>query len=126
MPDEFAVQVATALATKGAEALVAVGRSALKSLVSLVRDRFGRHSGEAAVLRKAMDHPDMSELHIELAEVLNRMMRADPVFRGRVQAYWREAATELSSKRNNSVANHFSGTAQKVVQARDVHGDLTM
>ncbi|WP_432978173.1 hypothetical protein [Dactylosporangium sp. CA-233914] len=125
MPDEIALAIATTLATKGAEAVVAEGRTALAALAGMIRDRFRRGSREADALREAVARPEDRERQLVLAELLGRALADDPRFAGRVLAQWRAVQEELTLERG-AVINHFSGAADKVVQARDVHGDITL
>ncbi|HET8657711.1 MAG TPA: hypothetical protein VFM55_01780 [Micromonosporaceae bacterium] len=122
--DQVAMAVATALVAKGAETLADAGRSAVGALVRLVRRRFGSGTQEVAVLDEAVAHPADRERLIALAEVLARLMAADRLFRHQIEACWREAAPELAAD-HGGVINQFSGSADKVVQARDIYGDVT-
>lgn len=122
--DQLAIMIATALATKGAEALTDAGRSAVGALVRLVRRRFGSGTREVEVLDGAVAHPDEAERVAALATVLARLMAADHLFRYQVEACWRAAAPELAAVQGG-VTNHFSGSADKVLQARDIRGDVT-
>jgi hypothetical protein len=124
MPDEFVTEVAAVLAAKGAELVAVAGKSAMAALVRLVRDRFGRATHEAAVLEAAVEYPDDGERRVALAEVLAQVMIEDPIFAERVRLYWRDASVELTADRGG-VVNHFSGSADKVVQARDIVGDIS-
>lgn len=126
MLDELAMTAAMAVTTKGAEALVASGKDGLAALIRLIRGRF-RGSGprEAAVLQAALEHPDDDARRRELAVVLAEMMARDPVFREHLQTCWRAAAAEIADDRS-AVTNRFSGTAEKVVQARDITGDVRL
>jgi hypothetical protein len=125
MPDEWVVAVATALAAKGAEAVVAGGRSTVGALFRLVRDRFGGDARQAAVLRAAVDRPGEHDRQVQLADMLARVMAGDAVFAQRVRTLWREASAEVAAADHDTVVNKFSGSADKVVQARDISGDIT-
>jgi hypothetical protein len=125
MPDEIAISIATALATKGTEAVIAEGRTAIAALVSTIRDRFRRSRHEADVLQEAVARPDDPERRLALAELLSRALAEDPRFAERVLTQWRAAQEELTLDRG-AVNNHFGGSADKVVQARDIHGDITL
>ncbi|GAA2578462.1 hypothetical protein GCM10010399_05250 [Dactylosporangium fulvum] len=125
MPDEIALAIATALATKGTEAAVAEGRTALAALARTILDRFRRGSREADALQEAAARPGDRERQLVLAELLSRALADDPRFAGRVLTQWRAVQEELTLDRG-AVSNHFSGAADKVVQARDIHGDITL
>jgi hypothetical protein len=118
VPDELAIAVATALANKGAEAVAAAGRSAIDALVRLVRRRFGHGTHESAVLDAAADDPAAQR---ELADLLDRAMSDDPEFANRLRSLWQQVSAD-----RGGVVNQFSGHAEKVVQARDIRGNVTL
>lgn len=123
MPDQLVLAVATVLATKGTEALLSGGRSALGALTRSIRARFGKDTDESAALAAAVARPDDHARQVELASVLARLMSEDPDFDATVRAQWRlvQSATLATQ---DSVSNQFSGTADRVLQARDIHGDV--
>jgi hypothetical protein len=112
-PDQLAVAVVTTLAAKGAEAAFAAGRNAV---VRLLRGRLGRRR-DVEVLRTAIERPDDPASRTALVDVLVRAMADDPELTARLRG-----ALAL----DGVVVNSFSGTSAKVVQARDIHGDLTL
>jgi hypothetical protein len=124
MPDEFVTELATALAVKGAELVATTGKSAMAALVRLVRNRFGRDTREIAVLEAAVEYPDDERRRLALAAILAQVMVEDQVFADRVRLYWRDASAELAADRGG-VVNQFTGSADKVVQARDIVGDIS-
>lgn len=123
MPDELAVAVATALVSKGADAAISGARSALAALARLVRERIGSQTPEAATLHDAQHHPDDPARTSELVRVIERAMADDPAFAQWVQAQWRLAEAERVTG-DGAVVNQMSGSADRVVQARDIHGDI--
>ena len=58
-----------------------------------------------------------------LVRVLGRGSAADPVFGDEIRALWLPVA---SARVGGSVSRVFTGHAEKVVQARDIHGGLTV
>jgi hypothetical protein len=118
MPDDIAMAVAVAVATKAADLAVSGTKNALGRLYRLIRDRFRTDPHEAAVLGAAAERPDDRERLAALAAVLNEAMATDPDFARLVRSYWGAASGE------GSVVNNFSGHAEKVVQARDIGGDV--
>jgi len=118
-PDELAVTVATTLATKGAEAAFVSGKSAVGALFRLVRDRFARRGRDVEVLRDALDRPDDQQRLAALADALVRAMADDPALIGLL----RDA---LPFAAEGGVVNQVSGSADKVVQARDIFGNVTL
>jgi hypothetical protein len=123
MQEQLALAIATALATKGGEALIAGGGGLLGQLFRLVRNRF-RSSGEGGdTLDAAVANPDETN-RANLAAALARLMTSDPALEERVRALWRGGAAELSAE-SGGVVNQFSGSADRVVQARDIRGDVS-
>ena len=93
--------VATGIATGAGEST----GTALATLVGRVRDRFrGR--------------PEALESEEDTAAALEDEFTRDPAFRQECQGLWNQAQA-------GSVANSFTGRANKVIQARDIHGDVT-
>lgn len=122
--DQLVLAVATALATKGAEAFGAGAREAIGSLFRLVRERFGTGTRESVVLDGAVEHPEEQWRHTALASALAEVMARDPQFATALTDEWRRLAGSGVIAGQGQVINHFSGTAGKVVQARDVRGDI--
>ena len=123
MPDQLVLAVATALAAKGAEVLFSGGRDAVGALYRMVRSRFGEGTEESAALEAAVVDPDDYDRQAVLADALARTMAVDPAFDAAVRAEWRSVQARLSVAPGD-VTNEFSGTAGKVVQARDISGDI--
>ncbi|MEU8020656.1 hypothetical protein AB0B88_00365 [Micromonospora haikouensis] len=124
MEDQVVLAVATALSTKGAEALAAGARSAIGSLFQLVRVRFGAGTQESAVLEAAIEHPQERWRQAALASALADVMARDPDFATALDEEWRRLSRAGVVAVQGQVVNHFSGTAERVVQARDVQGDI--
>ncbi|WP_434740364.1 hypothetical protein [Micromonospora sp. SH-82] len=122
--DPLSLAVATAFATKGAELVASGGRDALSTLFRLVRNRFASESEGAAALEAVTDNPQQRWRTMELAAALESVMTRDPDFAQVVEEGWRRVpGTEISAVQGD-VSNSFSGSAEKVVQARDVQGDI--
>ncbi|MEV0939540.1 hypothetical protein AB0I90_04045 [Micromonospora wenchangensis] len=124
MEDQLVLAVATTLATKGAEAFGAGAREAIGSLFRMVRDRFGVGTPESAVLDGAVEHPEEQWRQTALASALAEVMAQDPQFTRRLKDEWHRLAGPSVVAAQGQVDNHFSGTAEKVVQARDIRGDI--
>ena len=114
MPEPVLVSIAAALA----------GR-AVVGLYQYVKDHFKDDPDATAALEAAEqlteaaeDSPEVQEL----SERLERAEQADPEFGKRLRAEW--AAVQLHAE-TGGVTNHFSGTADKVVQARDIQGGIS-
>ncbi|MFI5911402.1 hypothetical protein [Dactylosporangium sp. NPDC051541] len=147
MPSELAVAIAAAIAGRGGATVAGEGDTALAALARTIRDQLqrGRREGEApeadarneaaaqtadsqATARagnsQATAQSGGHNRQNALAEQLSRALADDPRFAGLVRDQWHAVQTELTMG-EAAVHNSFSGTADKVVQARDIHGDLT-
>src|SRR5690349_17002989 len=120
-PDQLALAVATTLVTQGTMAAVTAGRSAATALTRLVRERLARRRGGDEALRAALDQPEDQRQLTVLTDVLARAIADDPEF----AIHLRTLVAELRPG-SDLVVNHFSGSSAKVVQARDIVGDLTL
>lgn len=123
MVDAVLMAVATALASKGAEAAVAGTRDAWAGLVRLVRERFAGDEAAGSALAEARQQPESVAARDRLAEALARVMEADPEFCEQVRSLWAQASSVSAT--DGGVVNQVSGSAERVVQARDVFGDIT-
>ncbi|MGI5145374.1 hypothetical protein ACQEVC_03065 [Plantactinospora sp. CA-294935] len=123
MQDQLVLAVATALAAKGGEALIVGGGSALGRLYRLLRDRFRHNGTDVAVPDDAIVDRYLVDRAV-LAEKLGQLMAADPDLRAEVESLWRAAGPELAAD-SGGVVNQFSGTATRVVQARDIRGNVS-
>ena len=124
MADELVMAVATALATGGADAVVAEGRTALGTLLRKIRDRIGTGTPEAAILDAAVAEPGTRQ-QAQLGELLARLMTDDPHFAAYVRSYHNQTTREPTADRE-AVVNYFHGSADKVLQARDIHGNVSL
>lgn len=111
---------ASALATKGVEALADGGRSAWAALVRLVRSRFGDDPTAEETLSAATAHPEDDAKVESLAYELARAERVDPQFGQQLRSLWEQADTDVRVE-SGGVVNQVSGTVRgNVVQARDI------
>jgi hypothetical protein len=120
MPDQVVIAIAAALAAKGAEAMVAGGKSAFAALARLVRGRLAAETHEQERPPRETGDPDGDTGRDRLAEALSRAMAADPTFDARVRDAWRRVSEE-----NTGHTNIFTGRAKAVVQAHDVSGGIS-
>jgi hypothetical protein len=101
--------ITLAIATKAAESLGAQVGPALGAIVRKVKERFtGR--------------PELGPGHErELTSVITQAMDEDPAFAADLKSLWQQHI-EVA----DGVVNTFHGTAENVVQLRDVQGDLNI
>ncbi|TKK90382.1 hypothetical protein FDA94_05085 [Herbidospora galbida] len=93
--------VATGVVTRAGE----LAGTALSTLFGRIRDRF-------------RDRPEELESPESTAAALETEFTRDPAFRQDCHALWNQA-------QSGGVANSFNGQANKVIQARDIHGNIT-
>jgi len=123
--DEVIAAIASAISSQGSELAIAGGKSVVASLYKLVRERFSRDAQDVEVLDAAVHHPGEEGRIADLAAALAEMMARDPQFSARLLAQWRDAPVATSAE-GDAVVNNFSGTADKVVQARDIQGGISL
>ncbi|WP_203821237.1 hypothetical protein [Paractinoplanes ferrugineus] len=123
MIDDVVPAIAAALSAQGTELLVAGSKSVFGSLCEIIRSRFGRGTPAEHSLLAALDHPDDTERVAVLARHLTRLMAQDPEFARQTLAAW-NSATAAGSAEGSAVVNNFSGQADRVVQARSIHGGI--
>lgn len=112
MPDPILMSIATALATKAAT-----------GLYDLVKGKL-RKNPEAAGELEAAD-PARPETVRALAERLDVERQADPGFATALEGEWQRLQGGAQTA-DGGVNNQVTGTVHgKVVQAGDIHGDIT-
>jgi hypothetical protein len=113
MGDPVTIAIATAIAGKAAESLTDQVSRPVAAIIARIRDRFRDRPAERELIASARDD---SERAGELAEMLQAEMDSDPSFGAELRALWQPGGT----------INIVHGNAEKVVQMRDVHGDLNV
>lgn len=124
MTDPFLDSLAAALAGQAVTALGAAGTKALEKVRELVRRR-AENDPEMGAALEAAEAPSAPEPTVKaLAERLDQACGQDPEFARRLRAEGAEVHQEISAS-GNSVVNTISGNADKVIQAREIHGGIT-
>lgn len=124
MADPMTIAIATAMAGKAVEVAGEPVRAAVAELAQRVRDRFrGRPADEQALERARGDQGHKELQFLQLA--VQRLLEEDPELRIGLEAMWNQAHTSAAAS-GDGVVNLLNGTADRVVQLRDVHGDLTI
>jgi hypothetical protein len=116
VPELILIEIAAALAAKATE-----------SLYNLVKNKFeGRKQALDALNAAADASPDSPQV-IALAEELATAEAYDPQFSRELRSQWTAIkAQTVASAADDGVANTISGPVTgNVVQARDVHGNIT-
>ncbi|HET6500889.1 MAG TPA: hypothetical protein VFG87_09025 [Amycolatopsis sp.] len=109
MPEPILTTIATALATKAAT-----------GLYDLVKQKFSKDPEATRALEAAEAAPQEAEPIRVLAERLAAAQAQDPGFAEALRTGWAQHAE------GGGVINQISGTVHgKVVQARDIHGNIS-
>jgi hypothetical protein len=120
MADPLTMAIATAVVGKATESLTGQATQAIAAIRRKIQERFRGDPGELPALDAARDDPSAAA---GLARFLDAEFAADPAFRDEIRALWLQAAPAAT---DDAVSNVFYGKADKVVQLRDVHGDLNI
>ena len=113
MPEPVLVSIAAAVA----------GRAVI-GLYNLVKAKFAGDPEASAVLEAAEGAAEDSPQVRELAAKLQAKQAEDPVFDKEVRAEWERVSIEQRAE-SGGVTNQISGQVSgKVVQARDIQGDI--
>lgn len=114
MPEPILISIAAALAGKAAT-----------GLYDLVRKKFSSDEQALAELEAATERPDDPQRIDAIAERLDRAEAEDPEFSAQLRTEWEKVSVTQNAD-GGSVANQVSGNVGKLVQARDVHGDINL
>ncbi|GAB3277124.1 hypothetical protein [Parasphingorhabdus pacifica] len=124
MTDPFLDSLATALAGQAAGVLGSAGSTALEKVRGLIRGRSEQDPEMGAAL-EAAEQPAAEEPTVRaLAERLDRAATQDPEFAQQLRSDGAEVHREVTAS-EQSVVNTVSGNADKVIQAREIHGGIT-
>jgi hypothetical protein len=122
MADPVTMAIATAIAGKTAESLTDQARECLTALVQRIREKFRDQPAPRAALEAALETAPGDRGPAELARVLEETCAQDPEFGAQIHALWGQVRAAAAG--DHGVVNVFDGRANKVVQLRDIHGDL--
>ena len=122
MTDPMTVAIATAMAGKAVEVAGEPVREAVAELSRRVRERLRRRPADEEALAGAGNETERISL---LENAIRVLMNEDPAFGAELTAVWSQAHTSAAAT-GGGVVNIFGGSAEKVVQLRDVHGDLNI
>jgi hypothetical protein len=143
MSDPLTLAVAAAAAGKAVELAGQPVKDGVAAFGRMLRARFGGRAAEEQVLSSAIAEPDDGTRVGRLAGILDEAMTADPAFADDLKSVFRRAVEEDpefgalvdtrlqrvrvdATANDEGVTNVFNGTAEKVIQLRDVHGGLTI
>lgn len=117
MSDPLTLAIATAVAGKAAEGMTDQARRAVATIIAKLRAKLRKYPADLAVVDAESPEPET------VAQILDREFGADPGFCDEVKALWVQVAPAAT---DDAVSNVFYGQADKVIQLRDVHGDINM
>jgi hypothetical protein len=120
MADSLTLAIASAIAGKSAEAMTEQARQTISIIVQKIRVKFRKHLPDVAdldMVTRGEAGPGV------LAQLLEREFTADPAFRDEIRMLWLQTTPGSS---DDAVSNVFHGKADKVIQLRDVQGDLNI
>jgi hypothetical protein len=119
LPDPVTTAIATAIAGSAAQSLTEQAAQLLARVTAKIRHKFRGDSSELVVSPGTDGAPERAA---KLAALLNDAFHEDPAFARELTALWQEYLSTTAG----TATNNFYGAADKVVQLRDVHGDLTI
>lgn len=126
MTESIMAAVATALTTWGTTAFTESGRAAAGSLISLLRDRFGRGTAEREIVEDVLAGSADADAALRLARILEHAAEKDRQFGNDVSDCWRRISAPVHAS-DGGVANSIEGgVSGSVVQARDVYGGISI
>jgi len=120
MTDPMTIAIVTAAAGKAVEGAGKPAKEAIAALVRKVRERLRGRPQDEAALDAVAEAPDSAERLAVFEAVLQRAIADDPAFGAELRDLWDRAHDQ------GAVVNIFHGRADKAIQLRDVHGDLTI
>ncbi|MQA94537.1 MAG: hypothetical protein GEV11_07745 [Streptosporangiales bacterium] len=131
MSDPITLAVAAAIAGTAAESLGKQAGPAVVALARRIRERLTARSEKACTaieaVRAAPQDPDrIVELATVVGTVLDREATDDPDLQADVRALRHQVQQFQAAATDDAVVNSFQGNADKVVQLRDLHGDLNI
>lgn len=118
--DPITIAIASSVAGKAAESLTDQARQTVAAIARRIREKFQGHPAELATLDAATDDHARIE---ELAILLDEASAEDPEFGSEIRGLWSHVGLTAA---DGGVVNLFHGKAARVIQLRDVHGDLNI
>jgi hypothetical protein len=122
LPDPVTTAIATAVAGSAAQTLTAQATHVLAQITDRIRHKLHGNSPDLAIPAGPHGESGSRERAATLAALLHQAFQEDPAFATQLTALWQDYQDATAG----TVTNTFHGTAGKVVQLRDVHGDLNI
>jgi hypothetical protein len=118
------IAIATAMAGKAVEVAAEPVRATVAELSRRVRERFRGRPSEEEALAQAAANPTPERV-ASLASAIGHLMADDPGFGAEARTLWNQAQTNAAAT-GDGVVNVLNGQAGRVIQFRDVHGDMNI
>jgi hypothetical protein len=118
--------IATAVASQAAQSLTSQAGHAIAEITRRIQHKFRDKPADLAILTVAQGESGSPDRATELAHALDRVIAEDPSFGRDIHALWEQSGNIPITAKGDAVINVIHGKAGKVVQLRDVHGDLTI
>lgn len=125
MADPITTAIATAVASGIGQTLSDQARESLAALVRRIREKFRQRPAAQAAFDAALETPDSAMRVSEFAHALEKASAEDAEFGSEIREFWSDVHLALEA-RDGAVMNNFRGRADKVIQLRDVHGDINI
>jgi Ser/Thr protein kinase RdoA (MazF antagonist) len=119
LPDPVTTAIATAVAGSAAQSLTEQTARLLAQIAGRIHRKLSGQSPEPAARPGTDGSPERAAA---LAALLHRAFQDDPAFAAELTTLWQGYLSAAAGTSTNT----FHGNADKVVQLRDVHGDLTI
>lgn len=122
MADEIMMSIASALASKTADAAFDSAQRAWGRLVQLIREKFGhdKNGADAAALEAAQLPSADEDAVRQLATALELLAVADPHFGGQLSALWPQASAELAAPHGDVVNVNAGTVGGHLIQASEL------
>jgi hypothetical protein len=124
--DTITTAIATAVASQTAQTLTSQATHSLAEVAKRIKKKFRERPADLAILSSAQDDPSSPARILRLAQALHQAALDDPDFGEEIRALWTQSRTETTSATDDGIVNAFHGRADKVIQLRDIHGDLNI
>jgi hypothetical protein len=118
--------IATAVTSPAAQAPTGQTDHAITEITHRIQDRFRDRPADLAILTAAQGESASADQAAELAHALDRVVAEDPAFGEEIRTIWDQSGITLITAAGDAVVNVVRGKADKVIQLRDLHGDLTI
>jgi len=118
--------IATAVASQTAQSLTSQAGHAIAEVTRRIQHKFRDKPADLAILTAAQGESASPDQTAELARALDRAIAEDPAFGRDISTPWEQSGNLAITANGDGMVNVVYGKDDKVVQLRDLHGDLTI